>query len=105
MADTGETPWPELPWRDWQPTLSTLHMWLQIVGKVRMTLAPPRNHWWHATLYATSRGLTTSVIPYARRAFQVDLDFIEHRLQITDTDGNSFAMALEPRSVAQFYRD
>jgi hypothetical protein len=105
MADTGETTWPELPWRDWQPTLSTLHMWLQIVGKVRMALASPRNHWWHTTLYATARGLTTSVIPYMRRAFQVDLDFIAHRLQVSDTDGNSFTMALEPRSVAQFYRD
>ena len=66
--------WPELPWRAWEPTVSTLHMWTQVVGKVRMALAPPLNHWWHTTLYVTSRGLTTSPIPYRDRMFQVDFD-------------------------------
>ena len=65
---------------------TTIHMWIQIVGKVRMALAPPLNHWWHIPLYVSSRGLTTSPIPYGRRQFQVDLDFIEHRLDVTDTD-------------------
>jgi hypothetical protein len=80
-------------------------MWAQVVGKVRMALAPPLNHWWHVTLYVSSRGLTTSAIPYGRRHFQVDFDFVGHRLDITDTDGRSFTMALEPMSVARFYRD
>ena len=105
MADTGETPWPELPWRDWQPTLSTVHMWLQIVGKVRMALAPPRNHWWHATLYVTARGLTTSVIPYAAPRVPGRPRF--HRAPVADHRHrrSSFDDGLEPRSVAQFYRD
>ena len=79
--------WPALPWRDWEPTMSTLHRWVQIVGKLRMALAPPLNHWWHITLYVSARGLTTSAIPYKRRSFQVDFDFIEHRLRATDSDG------------------
>ena len=97
--------WPELPWRDWEPTLSTLHMWVQIVGKVRLALAPPLNHWWHVPLYVTARGLTTSPIPYGDREFQVDFDFVDHRLQVTDGDPGAFSMALEPRSVARFYRE
>ena len=98
-------PWPELPWRDWEPTISTLHRWVQIIGKVRMALAPPLNHWWHITLYVSARGLTTGAIPYAHRSFQVDLDFLEHRLQVTDSDGGAFNLPLEPMSVATFYRE
>lgn len=97
--------WPELPWREWQPTISTLHMCTQIVGKVRMALAPPLNHWWHVTLYLSSRGLTTSAIPHGHDSFQVDFDFVDHRLLVADSEGRSFAMALEPKSVARFYRD
>lgn len=97
--------WPELPWTEWQPTIDTLHMWLQVAGKVRMALAAPQNHWWHTTLYVTSRGLTTSPIPIDSRDFQVDFDFIDHRLDVTDTEGRRFTMALEPRSVATFYRE
>ena len=104
LPDTQEA-WPELPWREWAPTISTLHMWVQIVGKVRMALAPPLNHWWHIPLYVTSRGLTTSPIPYERRDFQVDFDFVDDRLDVTDSSGGSFAMALEPMSVATFYRE
>jgi len=84
--------------------MSTLHMWVQIVGKVRMALAPPLNHWWHVPLYVTARGLTTSPIPYGLRLFQVDFDFLDHRLQVTDSDRGSLTMALEPMSVARFYR-
>src|SRR6476660_5590040 len=91
--------WPELPWRDWEPTMSTLHMWLQIVGKVRLALTPPLNHWWHVPLYVTARGLTTSPIPYGEREFQVDIDFVEHRLEVIDGGPDSFSMALEPVSV------
>lgn len=98
-------PWPELPWRDWEPTISTLHMWCQIVGKVRLALAPPQNHWWHVPLYVSSHGLTTSAIPYRDREFQVDLDFIDHDLQVTDSERGTFSMSLVPMSVARFYRD
>ncbi len=101
----GETsePWPELPWRDWGPTMDTLHLWVQIVGKVRMALAPPLNHWWHVPLYTSARGMTTSTIPSGRRVFQVDFDFVDHRLTVTDSDGGIFALPLEPMSVASFH--
>jgi hypothetical protein len=97
--------WPELPWREWEPTISTVHMWAQVVGKVRMALAPPLNHWWHTTLYVTSRGLTTSPIPYRDRMFQVDFDFIDHRLEVTDTVGRSLTIPLVAQSVARFHRE
>jgi len=100
-----EDAWPELLWRDWGTTISTLHMWVQIVGKVRMALTRPLNHWWHVPLYVSSRGLTTSAIPYGRGQFQVDFDFIDHRLLVTDSDGESLTMRLEPKSVARFYRE
>src|SRR5262245_28697281 len=105
QPDTDSAWWPDLPWRDWEPTISTMHMWLQIVGKVRLALAPPRNHWWHVPLYVTARGLTTSPIPNGGRAFQIDFDFLDHRLTVSDGDPGAFTMALEPRSVAHFYRD
>jgi hypothetical protein len=101
----GDEPWPELPWRDWAPTVATLHMWTQIVGKVRLALAPPLNHWWHVPLYVNARGLTTSPIPYEGRQFQVDFDFVDHGLIVSDTGGRVFTMPLEPRSVARFYRE
>ena len=101
----AEELWPELPWRDWAATISTLHMWVQIVGKVRMALAPPLNHWWHVPLYVSSRGLTTSAIPYRHRDFQVDFDFLDHRLDVSETDGSSFTLPLVPMSVARFYRE
>ncbi len=97
--------WPELPWREWEATVDTLHLWLQIVGKVRMALTPPLNHWWHTTLYVTSRGLTTSAIPFGRGTFQVDFDFIDHRLAVEDSGGGRFTIPLGPKSVAQFYRE
>ena len=99
-----DEPWPELPWTEWADTIATLHMWVQIVGKVRTALAPPLNHWWHVTHYASSRGLTTSAIPYGKRQFQVDFDFLDHRLQVTDTAGGSFTMPLAPQTVARFHR-
>ena len=100
-----DEPWPELPWREWEPTISTLHMWTQIVGKVRMALAPPLNHWWHVPLYVGSRGLTTSPIPFGPQQFQVDFDFVDHRLNVTESRGHAFAIPLEPKSVARFHRE
>jgi len=97
--------WPLLPYEAWKETLDTLHMWTQIVGKVRMELSPFVNHWWHVTFYVTARGLTTSPIPYRGSTFEVDFDFIDHNLFIQTSDGTSKAMPLIPRSVADFYRE
>jgi len=97
--------WPSLPLAAWQDTYATLHMWTQIVGKIRLVCSPPVNHWWHSTLYVTSRGLTTSPIPYGSRTFTIDFDFIDHRLLITTSEGAIQAMVLAPRSVADFYHE
>ena len=97
--------WPSLPLAAWQDTYATLHMWTQIVGKVRMALTPSQNHWWHVTLYVTSRGLSTSPIPYGSRAFEILFDFIDHMLVVTCTDGTARRLPLVPRAVADFYRD
>lgn len=96
--------WPALPLNEWIDTRDTLHLWLQIVGKVRLTQTPQVNHSWHTTLYVTSRGLTTSPIPHGDRTFQIDLDLIAHRLVIADNDGGLGGFPLEPQSVATFYR-
>ena len=95
--------WPSLPLEEWKDTYATLHMWTQIVGKIRLTQSPPINHWWQVPLYVTSRGLTTSPIPYETRTFQIDFDFIDHQLLIHTSDGVTKTIALEPRSVADFY--
>lgn len=97
--------WPALPLDEWRDTYATLHMWTQIVGKVRMALSPPVNHWWHVTLYVTARGLTTSPIPYGSRTFEVTFDFIDHNLLIQTGEGASKALGLFPRSVAEFYHE
>jgi hypothetical protein len=93
-----------LPLAEWRETHDTLHMWTQIVGKTRLALAPPQNHWWHVTLYLTSRGLTTSPMPYGGRAFEVRFDFIDHRLVVDTSDGATRTIPLRPQSVAVFYR-
>ncbi len=97
--------WPDLPFEEWKDTCGTLHMWTQIVGKIRRTQAPWINHSWHVPLYLTARGMTTSPIPYGARTFQIDFDFIEHRLLIETGDGMNKTIALAPRSVADFYRE
>lgn len=97
--------WPSLPLEDWKDTYATLHMWTQIVGKIRLAQTPWVNHSWHTTLYVTSRGLTTSAIPHGNRTFQVDFDFIDHILLIKASDGRIENMRLAPRSVADFYRE
>jgi len=96
--------WPLLPLAAWADTYATLHMWSQVVGKVRLALAPPVNHWWHVALYVTARGLTTSPIPYRGGAFEMAFDFIDHRLTIETSEGARKDIALEPRSVADFYQ-
>src|SRR5882762_8009726 len=104
-ATVSETElWPALPLNEWQDTYATLHMWTQVVGKIRLRLAPPVNHWWHSTLYVTPRGLTTSAMPYRGRLFSMEFDFIEHTLEICTDDGVR-AIALAPRSVADFYQE
>jgi hypothetical protein len=95
--------WPSLALESWKDTYATLHMWLQIVGKVRLARTPPVNHSWHVTLYVTARGLTTSPIPYDDCSFQIDFDFIDHRLTVATSDGRWGALALEAQSVAAFY--
>jgi len=95
--------WPELPLEAWQDTYATLHMWTQIVGKVRLALSPRVNHWWEVPLYVSARGLTTSAIPYGDGIFEVQFDFIDHKLIIQTSWGESKTMALEPQSVADFY--
>ncbi len=100
-----DTTWPSLPLAAWQDTYETLRLWTQIVGKIRMALAPKLNHWWHSTLYVTPRGLTTSSIPYGTRTFEISFDFLEHHLQIDTSDGTTKRIALVPRSVADFYQE
>jgi hypothetical protein len=95
--------WPALPYTDWEPTCTTLHMWTQIVGKVKLELTPFLNQWWNVTFAVTARGLTTSTIPFGQRMFQVDFDFIDHRLAIHVSDGRSRCMPLLACSVADFY--
>ena len=97
--------WPALPFAEWQDTATTLHMWTQIVGKIRLTLTPWTNHSWHVTLYVTSRGLTTSPIPYGVRTFEITFDFIDHQLHIDTSDGDRRTVELKPRSVADFYAE
>ncbi len=96
--------WPQLRLDEWKDTLATVHMWTQIVGKIRMAQEPMLNHWWNVTLYVTPRGLTTSAMPYkGGRTFAIDFDFLNHRLLIDGCDGENAGFALQPMSVAAFY--
>src|SRR5437763_3438219 len=96
--------WPELNYADWKETCTTLHMWTQIVGKIRLTLSPWTNHSWHVTLYVTARGLTTLPIPHDTDTFEIQFDFIDHNLRILKSDGGQRAIELKPQSVADFYK-
>src|SRR5450432_3324916 len=95
---TLDLKWPDMPLADWRATYATLHMWSQIVGKTRLALAPMENHWWQVALYVSARGLTTSPIHVAKRGFEfeVELDFIGHRLEMRGSDGATDSFALEP---------
>jgi hypothetical protein len=97
--------WPELPLEAWQDTYATLHMWTQIVGKVRLVLSPRINHWWEVALYVNARGLTSSAIPYGGGIFDVQFDFIDHTLIIRTSWGAAKILALRPQSVAAFYAE
>lgn len=97
--------WPPLPLDSWRDTYATLHMWTQIVGKVRMNLTPPLNHYWHVPYYLTARGITTTRIPYGDRAFELTFDFLGHQLILETSDGISKSLPLIPRSVADFYSE
>ncbi len=96
--------WPALPLSSWKDTCATLHMWTQMVGKVRLALTPLVNHWWNVPLYVSSRGLTTSQMPYRDRALELRFDFIDHQLVLQSSDGVHKALPLAPRSVADFYQ-
>ncbi len=103
MRNPSQTPWPELPTAAWRETYATLHLWTQIVGKIRLIKAPWLNHSWQVTLYVTPRGLTTSPVPDGTRTFQIDFDFIDHALRISTSDGAERQFALSGQSVASFY--
>ena len=100
---TNAEPWPSLPLEAWSETYATWHLWSQIVGKVRLAQTPWLNHAWHATLYVTARGLTTSPIPHGSRTFEIGFDFVDHRLTVQTSDGGTGGFALEPMTVATFY--
>lgn len=103
-ADRPEC-WPSLPLDSWKDTRDTLHMWTQIVGKVRLALTPLVNHWWNVPLYVTARGLTTSLIPYGERSFELRFDFLKHQLVLETSDGTLKALPLTAKSVADFYQE
>ncbi len=97
--------WPALPLEAWQDTRDTVHMWTQVVGKVRLALSPLINHWWEVPFYISARGLTTSAIPYNRGVFEAEFDFLDHNLVIRTSEGSSKTIRLAPRSVADFYQE
>ncbi|HEY1656409.1 MAG TPA: DUF5996 family protein [Candidatus Tumulicola sp.] len=96
--------WPPLPLEGWRDTCDTLHMYAQIVGKIRLALSPPEPQWAHVAMYVTPHGLTTGPIPFENRTFQIDFDFVEHRVRVVASDGRENSLELRPRSVAEFYR-
>jgi hypothetical protein len=100
---TNADNWPALPLAEWRDTYQTLHMWTQIAGKIRMTLAQPLNHWWHAALYVNARGLTTGPVPYPPGIFQIQFDFVSHELEITTSEGGVVRRPLRGQPVADFY--
>jgi Family of unknown function (DUF5996) len=105
VAVTTQSAWPALPLESWKDTCATLHMWTQIVGKVRLALTPLVNHWWNVPLYVSSHGLTTSAMPYGARTFEIQFDFLSHQLQIQCNDGGERTLKLRPQSVADFYHE
>ncbi len=97
-------PWPRLMLAEWADTCATVHMWTQVVGKIRLALAPYANHWWQVPLYVNTRGLTTSPIPWRQGDLEIAFDFIDHQLRIDTTDGRRRLIDLKPQTVAEFYR-
>jgi hypothetical protein len=105
IAQPTSSKWPDLRLSDWADTCATLHLWTQIVGKIRLAHAPMVNHWWQVPLYVTCRGLTTSPIPYGGESFQIDFDFVEHTLILQTSTGKIETVVLGPRTVADFYTE
>jgi hypothetical protein len=103
MNNTQQITWPEFPTAAWRDTYATLHLWTQVIGKIRLVRSPWLNHSWHVALYVTARGLTTSPIPDGARTFEIDFDFIDHALRVTTSDGAQRQFALVGHSVASFY--
>ena len=99
------TVWPELSYPQWRDTAATLQLWMQIVGKIRLSLTPWLNHGWHVPLYVSARGLATSPMPAGRDLVDIEFDFIAHRLLVRTSRGDEGILALEPRSVADFYEE
>src|SRR5918994_4695905 len=104
MAAMRSTDWPALPYEDWKDTYATLHMWLQVVGKVALAHAPPINHSWGIAFQVTSRGLSTYLLPHGERTFSIEFDFVAHQLRVQPTDSTPQALPLTSQSVADFYR-
>jgi hypothetical protein len=105
IAQSTSGDWPVLPLSEWADTCATLHLWTQVIGKIRLARAPMVNHWWQVPLYVTCRGLTTSPMPYGSTSFQIDFDFIDHTLKIQTSKGEVETVVLGPRSVADFYTE
>jgi Family of unknown function (DUF5996) len=101
----AKSAWPELPYTAWKDTYATLHLWIQIVGKIRLAQTPWLNHSWHVALYVSPRGLTPSSIPYGDRSFELEFDFVTHVLVASKDDGSVRQVGLYPRSVADFYAE
>ena len=97
--------WPDLPYAAWKGTYATLHLWTQVVGKIRLAQTPWVNHSWHVTLYVSPRGLTTSSIPYGQRSFELEFDFLKHVLRASNDEGTVREIPLIPRAVAEFYAE
>src|ERR1700750_1650445 len=101
----GKIKWPDIAFEDWKDTLATVHLWTQIVGKIRLRKMPWLNHSWHVTLYVSANGSTTGSIPYDGGIFQIDFDFVNHELIITASNGGERGIQLYPRTVADFYKE
>ncbi|HXE65939.1 MAG TPA: DUF5996 family protein [Rhodanobacteraceae bacterium] len=105
MRPDNDACWPALPYDAWKDTYATLHLWSQVVGKIALAQAPPINHCWAVALHVTPRGLTTRPLPHGTRTFTIQFDFVDHQLRVRASDGETRALALRPRSVADFYRE
>ncbi len=104
MSTDREMHWPALPYEAWKDTYATLHLWMQVVGKIALACAPPLNHCWAIALHVTARGLATRTLPFASRAFVIDFDFIDHELAVRTTDGDQRVLPLRAQTVADFHR-
>jgi len=105
MTDSAHEPWPALPWREWEATATTLHMWTQIVGKTRLELSPLQAHWWNVALYVTARGLSTAAMPVPGGELEIEFDFAEDQLLFRLSSGRHLSMPLRPQPVADFYEE